>query len=240
MVYNSNAVHINAKHTEASLTLPQAWQDFLGADFNLEPLLRVEHFLREQEAAGITVFPPAHLRFQALEITEPSQVRVVIVGQDPYHGFGQANGLSFSVAEGIRVPPSLRNILKELAQDLNLNMPEAGDLTAWAKQGVLLLNRVLTVAEGQAGSHQNKGWEEFTLALLQELSRRSTALVFMLWGKEAQNLAPFLDGSKHLVLTAPHPSPFAAYRGFFGCQHFSQANIWLQEQGLEPINWQLS
>lgn len=221
------------------LSLPTCWQQALADEINQPYFNQLNSFLQTELAAGKQIYPAAEHWLRALQLTPLHQVKLVLVGQDPYHGARQAEGLSFSVAKGIAIPPSLRNIYKELASDLNLNMPVSGSLVNWAKEGVLLLNRVLTVEEAKPNSHQHQGWEAFTSKILQVVNQQPQPLVFLLWGKSAQNLAPQLS-ARHLILTAPHPSPLAAFRGFFGCRHFSKANAWLAEQGQLPINWQLT
>ena len=197
-------------------------------------------FLREQKLAEKTIYPPSTLIFNALNTTPLEQVKVVILGQDPYHGPNQAHGLSFSVQKGVALPPSLRNIFHELHTDLGLNMPKHGDLTQWAEQGVLLLNSVLTVEAGQPTSHQKKGWEDFTDHVIDVLNEQREHIVFILWGAYAQRKGQRINREKHLVLTAAHPSPLAANRGgFFGCKVFSKTNNYLKLHGIEPINWQL-
>ena len=188
---------------------------------------------------GKTIFPPPHCVLHALEITPFSCVRVVILGQDPYHGEGQAHGLAFSVPPDCPPPPSLRNILKEIQDDLYADKPQSfsPDLTRWARQGVLLLNSILTVEAGKALSHQNLGWQELTNQIVETLSRTREHLIFMLWGANARSRSSLIDSSKHLILEAPHPSPLSAYRGFFGCRHFSKANQYLEKYGKSPIKW---
>jgi len=199
----------------------------------------IESITAFRAGGDVNIYPAAEDVFAAFKLCSLHQVKVVILGQDPYHGPGQANGLSFSVADGVRVPPSLNNIFKEQATDLHINNGASGNLTHWAKQGVLLLNSVLTVEAHKAGSHQGLGWELLTDAVITALSQQSQAIVFMLWGKAAQHKARLIQSNKHCILTAPHPSPLSAYRGFFGCQHFSQANAYLQQQARAPIDWQL-
>lgn len=222
--------------------LPSCWQQALASELNQPYLAQLNTFLQAELAAGKNIYPAPANWLRALQLTPLNQVKLVLLGQDPYHGAGQAEGLSFSVAKGVALPPSLRNIFKELTSDLNLPTntlaPANGSLVSWAKQGVLLLNRVLTVEEAKPNSHQHQGWESFTAKILQVVNQQEQPLVFLLWGKSAQSLAKQLH-PRHLVLTAPHPSPLAAYRGFFGCQHFSQANAWLVQQRQPPINWQL-
>jgi len=186
------------------------------------------------------VFPPGPLIFNAFNQTPFGSVRVVILGQDPYHGIGEAHGLCFSVQDGIAKPPSLVNIFKEIESDLGLTPPKSGNLTAWARQGVLLLNATLTVRENQPGSHQNKGWETFTDEAIRQLSERRQGLIFVLWGKFAEAKAMLIDQSKHFIIKSPHPSPFSANRGFFGCRHFSRINELLRQMGRDEIDWRLS
>ena len=214
----------------------QSLQDFLlGSKMD-----HLRTFLREQKLAEKTIYPPSTLIFNALNTTPLEQVKVVILGQDPYHGPNQAHGLSFSVQKGVALPPSLRNIFHELHTDLGLNMPKHGDLTQWAEQGVLLLNSVLTVEAGQPTSHQKKGWEDFTDHVIDVLNEQREHIVFILWGAYAQRKGQRINREKHLVLTAAHPSPLAANRGgFFGCKVFSKTNNYLKLHGIEPINWQL-
>ena len=219
------------------LNLPGSWQSALeyyttGADYrNL-----TEKIAKEREMQ--TVFPAEYDVFRALSLTDLSKVKVVILGQDPYHDVGQAHGLAFSVPHGVKLPPSLRNIYKELAEEYNLLfVPEVGDLTHWAEQGVLLLNATLTVRAHQAGSHQKRGWETFTDSVIRILAEQKENLVFILWGAYAQKKGAFIDRNRHLVLSSAHPSPLSAYNGFFGNHHFSQANQWLTQHGLSPVNW---
>lgn len=197
-------------------------------------------FLREEKAAGKTIYPPGGQMFAAFDAVPFEAVRVVILGQDPYHGPGQAHGLSFSVPPGVPVPPSLLNIYKEIQRDLGLPIPKHGCLASWAAQGVLLLNAVLSVEAGQAGSHAKRGWEGFTDAAIEALSREREGLVFMLWGSYAQKKGERIDRDRHCVMRAPHPSPLSAHRGFLGCGHFGKANRWLQAQGQAPIDWGVS
>ena len=199
-------------------------------------------FLAAEEAAGTAIYPPRDLRLAALALTPLDAVKVVILGQDPYHGPGQAHGLSFSVPDGVRLPPSLRNIYQELEADLGLPRAASGDLTRWAQHGVLLLNAVLTVADGQPAAHQGRGWEELTDAIVAAVAAKAEPCVFLLWGSHAQKKAlsvPGLATSHHLVLAAPHPSPLSAHRGFLGCRHFSQANAFLQAHGRGAVDWRL-
>jgi len=219
-----------------NVRIDQSWRESLADQWDLPYFVRLTDFVRRRYAEN-TVYPPASKIFAAFDSCPFDKVKVVILGQDPYHGPGQANGLCFSVAEGIELPPSLVNIFKEVSEDLGKPMPSNGNLERWARQGVLLLNATLTVDAHHAGSHQGRGWEEFTDAAVRALDRHRDNLVFMLWGSYAIRKGQFIDRNRHLVLTAPHPSPLSAYRGFFGCRHFSQANQWLQNHGLQPIDW---
>jgi uracil-DNA glycosylase len=197
-------------------------------------------FLNQEKKADKTILPPEGSIFNAFNILPFEQYKVVIIGQDPYHGLNQANGLAFSVNKGQKIPPSLRNIYKELKSDLGLEIPQHGDLSNWAKQGVLLLNTVLTVEEGKPGSHQGKGWEHFTDAVITEINNELNGVVFLLWGNYAKSKKTLIDNHKHLILEANHPSPLSANRGFFLCKHFSKTNEYLKKQGKEPINWIIS
>lgn len=219
--------------------LPDDWMAWLGNEFDQPYMLQLKAFLQQEKAAGKVIFPHSSNWFNAFWQTPLSDVQVVVLGQDPYHGPDQAHGLSFSVLPGVRIPPSLRNIYQELQTDLGVQPPAHGCLQSWAQQGVLLLNAVLTVEAGLANSHQGKGWEQFTDRVIHLLNEQSPGVVFMLWGSYAQKKAAFVDRQRHLVLTAPHPSPLSAHRGFLGCRHFSQANAWLQQRGMTAINWQL-
>lgn len=219
--------------------LPPCWHDRLGPLLQTPTLQALATYLRARKQAGATIYPPGRQFFNAFNTTPFNAVRVVILGQDPYHGPGQAHGLSFSVLPGVPVPPSLQNIFKEIEADLGLPTPRHGYLQSWAEQGVLLLNSVLSVEAGQARSHAGKGWEDVTDHAISRLSQERTHLVFMLWGSFAQAKQPLIDPTRHLVLTAPHPSPLSAHQGFLGCRHFSQANAYLQQQGLPPIDWAL-
>jgi uracil-DNA glycosylase len=218
--------------------IDQEWKIVLSEEFQKPYFETLKQFLVDEKEKYV-IYPPGKNIFEAFNRTPFSKVKVVILGQDPYHGQGQAHGLCFSVPSNVEFPPSLQNILKELAGDLGSEYPKSGDLSKWADQGVLLLNATLTVRANQAGSHQGHGWEQFTDAAIRILSERHTGLVFMLWGKYAQNKKFLIDIEKHLVLEAPHPSPLSVYRGFFGCRHFSQANKWLEENGKPPVNWKL-
>ncbi len=218
----------------------QSWHEAIGAEKEQAYFQQILHSVKAERAAGTLVYPPAADVFNAFKVTEFKQVKVVILGQDPYHGAGQAHGLSFSVQAGVAPPPSLVNIYKELADDIaGFQIPAHGCLQHWAEQGVLLLNTVLTVRAGQAHSHAALGWETFTDRVIAMLNQEREGLVFLLWGSHAQKKGAFIDRSRHCVLTAPHPSPLSAYRGFFGCKHFSQANAYLQQQGLAAIDWQV-
>ncbi|HQV72004.1 MAG: uracil-DNA glycosylase [Xanthomonadales bacterium] len=221
------------------LQLETSWKERLGDVFAMPELQQLAAFLRAEKAAGKVIYPPGSQIFAALDSTPFDRVKVVILGQDPYHGPGQAHGLCFSVAPGVAVPPSLQNIFKEIARDLDLPRPTHGCLTSWAKQGVLLLNTVLTVERGLAGSHQGKGWEILTDACIETLNREREGLVFLLWGSHAQAKGRLIDSQRHLILKAPHPSPLSAHRGFLGCGHFSRVNRYLEQSGRSPIDWSL-
>lgn len=219
--------------------LEPGWQTRVG-DWLLRPDMQaLAEFLRQRKKAGASVFPPGREMFAAFNATPFDQVKVVILGQDPYHGPGQAHGLSFSVPAGVAVPPSLLNIYKELEADLGMPRPAHGCLQAWAERGVLLLNAVLSVEQGQPGSHQKRGWEEFTDHVVDVLNRDKDGLVFILWGSYAQKKGAAIDTARHRVLRAPHPSPLSAHRGFLGCRHFSQANEYLRRRGQSGIDWSL-
>ncbi|MCB0769221.1 MAG: uracil-DNA glycosylase [Flavobacteriales bacterium] len=214
------------------------WYGPLEGAFRSAEFARLKAFLIAERAAH-TVYPKGGDIFAAFHHTPFDKVRVVLLGQDPYHGPGQAHGLSFSVPPGVPPPPSLQNMFKELHRDLGLAVPQCGDLTKWAEQGVLLINATLTVRAGEAGSHQNKGWETFTDEVIQQVSARHTGIIFLLWGRFAQNKAALIDADRHYVLQAPHPSPLSAHRGFLGCGHFSKVNELLTAQGTRPIDWTL-
>ncbi|MBO5159581.1 MAG: uracil-DNA glycosylase [Lachnospiraceae bacterium] len=214
------------------------WLTPLSPEFKKPYYAKLYKTIREEYSTR-QIFPPADEIFTAFELTPLSEVKVVIIGQDPYHGDGQAHGLCFSVKPDIETPPSLVNIYKELSTDLGCYIPNNGYLTKWAKQGVLLLNTVLTVRAHQANSHRGIGWEEFTDAAIRILNEQDRPIVYLLWGKPAQMKKSMLNNPKHLILEAPHPSPLSAYRGFFGCQHFSKTNEFLKENGLAPIDWQI-
>ncbi len=221
--------------------LKNCWADVLKNELQAEYMHKLEAFLTARKTAGAVIYPEQNLFFNALNTTAFKDVKVVILGQDPYHGPMQAHGLSFSVQKGVKVPPSLKNIYKELLDDpeVDFEIPDSGDLTAWAQQGVLLLNAVLSVEAAEAGSHAKKGWEKFTDAIIKKLSDEQEHLVFLLWGSYAQKKGAVIDQSKHLVLNAVHPSPLSAHRGFIGCRHFSQANCYLKAHSKEPIQWKL-
>ncbi len=221
------------------IELEPGWLRQLKPQFDLDYMQQLRAFLRTRAKAGAQIYPAAKNIFAAFDHTPFERVRVVIIGQDPYHGPGQAHGLCFSVQPGVSVPPSLHNIYRELHSDVGFILPQHGCLLPWAAQGVLLLNAVLTVERGQAGAHQNRGWERFTDAAIAALNAHRDGLVFLLWGSYAQRKGSIVDRHKHLVLQAPHPSPLSAHRGFLGCRHFSQANAWLQQHGQAVIDWQL-
>jgi uracil-DNA glycosylase len=222
-----------------AFSVPQDWQTPLRAALATPETLALQGFLDAELAAGKTIFPPQGAWFRALELTPLDKVRVVILGQDPYHGPGQAHGLCFSVPPGVRPPPSLVNIYKELGRDLGLPRPPHGFLEHWARQGVLLLNSVLTVEMAKAASHSKKGWEPFTDAIIARVNDKAEPVVFMLWGAYAHKKAANVDGRRHLLLKAAHPSPLSAHAGFLGCKHFSQCNAFLVSNGLPPIDWTL-
>lgn len=213
-----------------------SWQRIMSGEFNSPYFEQLTGFIREAYSHG-TVYPPAGRIFAAFDACPFDKIKVVILGQDPYHEPGQANGLAFSVNDGVALPPSLINIFKEIASDTGVTPYPSGDLRRWSNQGVLLLNATLTVSAGQAGSHQGKGWEEFTDAVITHISRDLSGVVFMLWGNYARRKGAAIDRTRHLVLESPHPSPLSAHRGFFGNHHFSLANNYLQRQGKEPIDW---
>jgi uracil-DNA glycosylase len=219
--------------------LEESWKQALAPEFSNPYMSELRRFLLTEKEAGKRIFPKGAEYFRALDLTPLDQVKVVILGQDPYHGHGQAHGLCFSVQPGVRIPPSLVNIYKELHSDLGVPPAGHGFLEHWARQGVLLLNSVLTVEEARAASHQGKGWERFTDAVIRVVNERCVGVVFMLWGSYAQKKAAFVDGNRHLVLRAPHPSPLSAHNGFFGSRHFSQANDFLVSRGKDAIEWQL-
>ncbi len=226
-------------NTPATIQLEPGWLDVLGPQFNEPYMVSLKEFLREQKNRRKVIYPNSGNWFNAFNSTPFDKVKVVILGQDPYHGPGQAHGLCFSVLPDIPFPPSLQNIFRELGQDLGIPAPAHGCLQHWADQGVLLLNATLTVERHRAGSHQGKGWEQFTDFAVQSLEKARDDLVFMLWGSYAQRKGEFVDPRRHLVLKSPHPSPLSAHRGFFGSRHFSRANQWLEEHGKSPIDWSI-
>lgn len=219
-----------------NVRIAQSWKEKLQCEFEKPYFKALTDFVRGEYATK-QIFPPGNSIFAAFDACPFDEVKVVIIGQDPYHDVGQANGLCFSVADGMPLPPSLVNIFREISSDLGKEMPRSGNLERWARQGVLLLNATLTVEAHRPGSHQNRGWEEFTDEAILRLAQDRKDLVFMLWGSYAMRKGAFIDRSKHLVLTSAHPSPLSAYRGFFGCKHFSQANAWLVAHGQTPIDW---
>jgi uracil-DNA glycosylase len=224
--------------TNVNPVIEEGWKKVLWEEFQAPYFGELKQFLIS-EREHYTIYPPGPQIFNAFHHCPFDRVKVVILGQDPYHGKGQAHGLCFSVPPGIPQPPSLVNIFKELQDDLGIPVPEHGSLVKWADQGVFLLNATLTVRAGQAGSHQNRGWETFTDAVIRKISEENSGVVFLLWGRYAQAKENLVDGLKHLVLKAAHPSPFSAYNGFFGCRHFSRTNEFLVEQGREPVDWSL-
>lgn len=222
-----------------TIKLHDSWKAHLADDLASPRMQALRAFLLAEKAAGKRIFPKGSEWFRALDLTPLDQVRVVILGQDPYHGEGQAHGLCYSVQPGVRPPPSLVNIYKELESDLGIPRPRHGFLESWAKQGVLLLNSVLTVEMGQAAAHQGKGWEPFTDEIIRIVNAKTEPVVFLLWGAYAQKKAAFVDADRHLVLKAAHPSPLSAHNGFLGCRHFSKANAFLEANGQTPIDWTL-
>lgn len=214
------------------------WDTVLNGEFDLPYYKKLRGFLKEEYQTQ-TIYPPMNDIFNTLQYTDYKDVKVVILGQDPYHGAGQGHGFAFSVQPDIKIPPSLKNMYKEMAQDMGLYIPNNGYLLPWAKQGVLMLNAVLTVREGQANSHKGMGWETFTNHVISALNEREEPIVFLLWGRFAQNKGALVTGKHHLILEAAHPSPLSAHNGFFGCKHFSKANDFLVENGMKPIDWQI-
>lgn len=221
------------------IQLHTSWLDVMADEFDKPYMATLRDYLAHQRQQGKVIYPAGANWFAAFNFTPFDAVKVVVLGQDPYHGPGQAHGLCFSVLPGVEIPPSLRNIYQELQTDLGIEPASHGCLSHWAEQGVLLLNATLTVERGNAGAHQGKGWEEFTDRAIHELNDRRDGLVFLLWGSYAQKKGAFIDSSRHLVLKAPHPSPLSAYRGFFGCRHFSKTNEYLMRHGVDPIDWRL-
>lgn len=222
-----------------NIKLEDSWKKQLAEEFNKPYIQELKHFLLQEKQAGKTIYPKGGQIFNAFNLTPFDEVKVVILGQDPYHGQNQAHGLCFSVQLGVKIPPSLRNIYKELKRDLNIQPANHGFLESWAKQGILLLNTVLTVEEGKAGSHHGKGWEQFTDQVMMKLNARNKPIIFVLWGSHAQRKEPMIDRDRHYVLKSPHPSPLSAYQGFLGNQHFSMINKILHEEGMSTIEWQL-
>ena len=221
------------------VNIGNSWDKLLAKEFRSEYYLRLREFLKKEYATQ-TIYPDMYDIFNALKYTAYEDVKAVIIGQDPYHGAGQAHGLCFSVKRGVMPPPSLQNIFKELQNDVGFRIPNNGELTDWTRQGVMLLNTVLTVREGQANSHRGMGWEQLTDAVIRKLNEREKPIVFMLWGRNAKEKQKLITNRQHLVLTAAHPSPLSAYNGFFGCRHFSQANEFLIYTGQQPIDWSIS
>ena len=221
---------------EIDVRIEESWREVLQEEFEKGYFVKLVNFVKDEYRTN-TIYPPGSEIFRAFDRCKFSDTRVVIIGQDPYHGEKQANGLCFSVRDEVRVPPSLQNIYKELKTDVGKEIPLSGDLESWAGQGVLMLNAILTVKAKSPGSHRDKGWEIFTDAVIRILSEEKESLVFFLWGAYAQKKGAVIDRAKHLVLASPHPSPFSAHTGFFGCKHFSKANEYLEEQGGSPIEW---
>lgn len=224
---------------DQNIKIDPSWRKVLDGEFRKPYMAQLRQFLQAEKQAGKCIYPPGPQIFNAFNSTPFDRVKVVILGQDPYHGAGQAHGLCFSVMPGVRIPPSLKNIYKELQSDLGIAPAHHGCLQPWAEQGVLLLNATLTVEDSKAGAHQGQGWEQFTDAAIHALAEQRDGLVFILWGSYAQKKGAFIDGNRHLVLKGPHPSPLSAHRGFFGTRPFSQANTWLQQHGQAPIEWAL-
>lgn len=221
----------------AEVAIEPSWKRLLEEEFNKPYFEALVAFLKDEKRKGKVIYPPGKQIFRAFELCPPDRVKVVILGQDPYHGPGQAHGLCFSVPKGVPPPPSLQNIFKEIQDDLGLPPPPHGDLTGWAEQGVFLLNAILTVEAHKPASHRQKGWEIFTDRVIQIISEVRPHVVFLLWGKYARSKKPLIDARRHLILEAAHPSPYSAANGFFGCRHFSKANAFLIEHGMEPIDW---
>ena len=214
------------------------WDEILDEEYHKDYFKKIVLYINKAYKER-PIYPPKSYILRALSLTDYDDVKVVILGQDPYHGTGEANGLAFAVNNGIKLPPSLKNIYKELNSDLNIPISDKGDLTCWAKEGVLLLNSVLTVEKDKPASHKNLGWENFTDAIIKKINEKDTPVVFILWGNFARSKKSLITNPKHLVLKCPHPSPLSAYRGFFGCKHFSKANEFLKANGIEPIDWQI-
>ena len=222
------------------INIEESWKRRLTREFEEDYMQSLSQFLREQKLQKKTIYPPGNKIFNAFQLTKFEEVKVVILGQDPYHGIGQAHGLSFSVEQGIKPPPSLKNIFKELEYDLGLKQPEHGNLEKWAHQGVLLLNSILTVERGNPGSHAKKGWEIFTDQVLKTITLHRKNIVFILWGQKAQDKCHFIDANENLVIKSSHPSPYSAHAGFLGSKPFSRANNYLKDRGIDPIDWDLS
>lgn len=220
------------------VNLGNSWDEILAEEFKKEYYLKLRSFLK-QEYGSFTVYPDMNNIFNSLKYADYNSIKAVIIGQDPYHEPNQAHGLAFSVMKGNPLPPSLKNIYKEIEEDLGIAPPSHGELTYWAKQGVLLLNNALTVRRGQANSHRGKGWEQFTDAVITKVNQKDSPVVYLLWGANAREKTRLINNPKHLILTAAHPSPLSAYNGFFGCKHFSKCNNFLQQQGVEPIDWSI-
>ncbi len=220
--------------------IEESWKTRLTREFEEDYMQSLSQFLREQKLQKKTIYPPGNKIFNAFQLTKFEELKVVILGQDPYHGIGQAHGLSFSVEQGIKPPPSLKNIFKELEYDLGLKKPDHGNLEKWAHQGVLLLNSILTVERGNPGSHAKKGWEIFTDQVLKTITLHRKNIVFILWGQKAQDKCHFIDANENLVIKSSHPSPYSAHAGFLGSKPFSRANNYLKDQGIDPIDWDLS
>ena len=225
---------------KVAINLEDSWKQRIESEFQKDYMKNLKSFLKSEIDSKKTIYPKGEQYFEALNLTPFEKVKVVIIGQDPYHGPGQAHGLSFSVQDGVRFPPSLQNIFKELQSDLSVEKPKSGNLQKWSEQGVLLLNAVLTVEDGNAGAHQGKGWELFTDSIIHALNKEKENLVFILWGAYAQKKGAFIDRQKHLVLESVHPSPLSSHRGFFGSKPFSKTNAYLKAQGLDPIDWSLT
>jgi len=230
--------NIETNSQSKPVQIEDSWKAVLSDEFNKPYFAEIKRVLIEQKKQGIQIYPPGPLIFNAFQLTPFQQVKVVVLGQDPYHGKGQAHGLSFSVPDGIKAPPSLKNVYKEIKSNYpEFEIPNSGNLTHWAKQGVFLLNAMLTVQAGKPASHQKLGWQNFTDAVIQKLSEQREDLVFLLWGKFAQNKSHLIDSTKHHILTAAHPSPYSATYGFFGCKHFIKTNTFLEEKGQKAIQW---
>lgn len=217
--------------------LEESWKQAMRDEFTKPYFIELKKFLLQEKADGQIIYPAGSQLFNAFNLTPFNKVKVVILGQDPYHGIGQAHGLCFSVPDGVKPPPSLQNIFKEINSDLGIEIPDSGNLERWAKQGVLLLNALLTVRANQPASHHKRGWEQFTDKVIETISKEKSGVVFLLWGRFAQDKESLIDQSKHFILKAAHPSPFSAYNGFFGCKHFSKANEFLKKQGKNEIAW---